>query len=55
LLKGQRYEGPFSGGQMHGLGQLQWPDGTLYNGQFCRNKIWYGLGRCVKENFSYFP
>jgi hypothetical protein len=51
FVSGNRYEGQFEAGKLHGQGTYNWRDGVSYKGEFTLNKIsgtgefdWYELG-----------
>ena len=52
-LKDVTYRGWWLCGKMHGEGQLTWPDGKLYKGQFRQNlQYGYGIQESVGPNGS---
>lgn len=45
FTSGNKYNGDFERGQMHGHGEYVWTDGLIYTGDFVNNRI-TGTGVC---------
>ena len=49
---GSYYSGQLLNGEKHGKGMLIWPDGTKYDGSWCRNAR-KGIGKFCSSDFTY--
>jgi 1-phosphatidylinositol-4-phosphate 5-kinase len=47
------YTGQYKGNKRHGYGELTWPDGSIYEGQFHEDKI-QGLGRYISVKYQVY-